>query len=100
MSGGVGDPLADPVAEGTRIVTSATEQGVPLRILGGVAVAILCPSSREVPLKRSYADIDLATRAASGEDVVALMERLGYTADREFNTLHGHRRLYFWDPRN
>lgn len=28
------------------------------------------------------------------------MEGLGYAPDREFNTLHGHRRLYFWDQRN
>jgi hypothetical protein len=25
---------------------------------------------------------------------------LGYSGDREFNMLHGHRRLYFWDERN
>jgi hypothetical protein len=25
---------------------------------------------------------------------------LGYTGDKEFNMLHGHRRLYFWDEHN
>lgn len=28
------------------------------------------------------------------------MGGLGYAPNREFNTLHGHRRLYFWDQRN
>lgn len=28
------------------------------------------------------------------------MEALGYVPDREFNTLHGHRRLFFWDEAN
>ncbi|MDQ3724367.1 MAG: nucleotidyltransferase family protein [Actinomycetota bacterium] len=89
--------LPDPVAEGTRIAEAAAERGLPLRVLGGVAVAILCPSSRRPPLQRDYADIDLATRGAAKEGVASLMESLGYAADREFNTLHGHRRLYFWD---
>lgn len=28
------------------------------------------------------------------------MEALGYAGDREFNTLHGQRRLFFWDAAN
>lgn len=93
-------PLADPVAEGTRIVEAAAGAGVPLRLLGGVAVAVRCPSARQPPLRRPYADIDLATRGAAGGDVVALLEGLGYSQDREFNTLHGQRRLFFFDEGN
>ena len=93
-------PLADPVAEGTRIAEAAAERGLPLRLLGGVAVAVLCPSSRKPPLRRDYKDIDLATDGASKEEVARLMESLGYVADREFNMLHGHRRLFFWDEAN
>jgi Uncharacterised nucleotidyltransferase len=97
---GQAEPLTDPVAEGTRIATAAAERGIPLRLLGGVAVALLCPSSRELPLRREYADIDLATSGSSRDAVAALMESLGYRGDKEFNILHGHRRLYFWDGRN
>jgi len=93
-------PLEDPVAEGRRIVEAAAERGLPLRALGGVAVAILCPSSRRPPLAREYGDIDLATVGAAKDEVVRLMEFLGYTSDREFNMLHGRRRLFFWDERN
>jgi hypothetical protein len=93
-------PLADPVAEASRIVTSAAAQEVPLRVLGGVAVALCCPSSRAAPLRREYADIDLATRRGAKDAVVDLMRSLGYEPDREFNALHGHRRLYFWDAAN
>lgn len=91
------ETLADPVAEGRRIVETAAERGVTLRVLGGVAIALLCPSSRRPPLARAYADIDLATTRAAKDRVVSLLESLGYTGDREFNMLHGHRRLYFWD---
>jgi hypothetical protein len=97
---GAAQPTADPVAEGTRIASAAFERGIPLRVLGGVAVAILCPSSYRPPLRREYADIDLATTGPAREAVKGLMEELGYDEDREFNVLHGHRRLYFWDERN
>jgi hypothetical protein len=92
--------LADPVAEAKRIVNRAEDGGAKLRVLGGVAVAIRCPSGRVPPLTRPYADIDLATDSASRETVVELLGELGYAADREFNVLHGHRRLYFWDTEN
>jgi len=91
------EPVTDPVTEGRRIVEAAAEQQVPLRALGGVAVAMTCPSSGRPPLARSYADIDLATTKAAKDEVVALLESLHYAGDKEFNALHGHRRLYFWD---
>lgn len=94
------EPLSDPIAEGRRIAEAAAERDLPLRVLGGVAVAMLCPSSRQAPLKRQYADIDLATIGPAKDDVAGMMKALGYAGDREFNMLHGHRRLYFWDERN
>jgi hypothetical protein len=60
---------------------------------------MLCPSSQRPPLARSYADIDFATIGSAKDQVVRLLESLGYTGDKEFNMLHGHRRLYFWDER-
>ncbi len=93
-------PLEDPVAEGSRIAESAAREGIPLRLVGGVAVAVQCPSSRRPPLRRGYADVDLAVRGSAGRDAIALLESLGYEPNREFNTLHGHRRLLFWDEAN
>lgn len=83
-----------------RIAEAAAEQGLPLRVLGGVAVAILCPSSRRPPLARPYGDIDFATTRTARDKVIKLMESLGYAGDREFNMLHGNRRLCFWDEVN
>lgn len=93
-------PFADPVAEGRRIAEAAARADLPLRLLGGVAVAVLCPSSRRPPLAREYGDIDLATTGTAKDEVIQLMESLGYRGDKEFNMLHGHRRLTFWDDRN
>jgi len=92
--------LAEPVAEGRRVAEAAAQADLPLRLLGGVAVAVLCPSSRRPPLERQYVDIDFATTGAAKERVVELLESLGYGSDKEFNMLHGHRRLAFWDEQN
>jgi hypothetical protein len=93
-------PQGDPVAEGGRVAAAAAERDVPLRLTGGVAVALQCPSAAAPPLKREYADIDLVTLGSARDDVVELMAALGYAGDTEFNTLHGHRRLFFWDEAN
>lgn len=79
---------------------AAARAEIPLRLLGGVAIAILCPSSRRSPLARQYGDIDFATTGAAKDEVIELLESLGYKGDKEFNMLHGHRRLAFWDERN
>lgn len=100
MTAGAFEPLEDPVAEGRRIAEAAAERSLPLQVIGGVAVAMLCPSSRRPPLKREYGDIDFATTGGAKDGVVGLMKALGYSPDREFNLLHGHRRLYFWDEAN
>ena len=92
------EPLADPIAEGSRIAETAAERAVALRLMGGVAIALSCPSSRRSPLQRQYGDIDLATSSVARGEVSRLLAELGYIPDREFNTLYGHRRLYFADP--
>ncbi len=94
------DPLADPVAEGRRVAEAAAGRAIPLRLLGGVAIALQSPSSQSPPLTREYADIDCAIRDSARDQAVELLEELGYEPDREFNMLHGHRRLYFWDRGN
>ncbi len=100
MTTAAAETIADPVAEGRRIAAAAEREGVPLRLLGGVAIDLLCPSARRPPLARTYADVDLASLRSHRAGLVRLLERLGYEGDREFNALHGHRRLYFWDERN
>lgn len=93
-------PLADPVEEGRAIGAAAVGRGIALKITGGVAVAITCPSARVPPLARAYADIDLVGVGALGGEITALLEGLGYVADVGFNAVHGATRLFFWDEAN
>ena len=92
--------LPEPVPEGRRIAEAAAERELPLRLLGGVAVALRCPSSQAPPLQRAHDDIDLTTIASARGECMRLLTGLGYREDREFNTLHGHKRLMLWDDQN
>lgn len=93
----VGSSLEDPLAEATRILESACERGIPIRATGGVAVALLCQSARQPPLRRTHQDIDFAIPVEHRRSIERLFLDLGYAPEEEFNLLHGHRRLFFTD---
>ena len=93
-------PLADPLDEGARLSAAVRESGLSLRITGGVAIAMRCPSAAEPALRRAYGDIDLFGLRKEARDASKLLSSLGYEPDVRFNTLHGSRRLFFWDPLN
>lgn len=93
-------PLADPVAEGRRIVEASADLGLVVRVVGGAGIALRCPSAASPPLRRSYADVDLIARSRDRNGLENLLEGLGYEPDTAFNALHGARRLFFWDGAN
>jgi hypothetical protein len=92
-------PLADIVAEAQRVVDSATARGVPLRLIGGLAVQLHTPAMRPA-LARSYGDIDTATVKGQSGAVTELLTALGYDPARQFNALQGASRLLFQDRAN
>ncbi|MHB8612051.1 MAG: nucleotidyltransferase family protein [Candidatus Dormibacteraceae bacterium] len=93
-------PLADVESEALHLVGAARANGFPVRILGGVAIAIIGREAIPERLRRAYADIDLAIKGEDGGRVRSLLTVLGYEADRAFNSLHGSRRLLFYDTVN
>lgn len=93
-------PITDVRQEADRILARAREQGIPLRVLGGVAVALHCPSAVHRALQREYHDLDMMSLSPATREVETLFAQLGYQADAEFNKLHGQQRLYFWDAAN
>jgi len=92
-------PLADIVAEAKRLLDAAHADGVPIRLMGGLAIYL---HTEEIPpsLQRSYDDIDIATPKGASRGVGDFFARLGYEPAREFNALHGARRLLFHDRAN
>ena len=84
--------------EGERLAVAARDAGLPLVLLGGVAVWLRCPSARRAPLARDYGDADFIGHARDRKAITAFMEEQGYVPDKMFNALHGAARLNFEDP--
>jgi hypothetical protein len=93
-------PLEDIEQEMRRLVKSAQGQGIPLRLLGGLAIRLHCSSTNQLNLQRSYADIDFVTNKAGGRNLPALFAANGYIPDKTFNTLNGDRRQLYFDETN
>jgi|SRR5215475_194213 len=91
-----GAPEADPLEEAMALVERAKGEGVPLRLLGGLAVRLLCPDFP--PRLRNRQDLDLASTSRARSRLTELLVRLGYQPDRRFNALYGHKQLYFASP--
>jgi hypothetical protein len=83
--------------EGPRIVRHAAASGIPLRLLGGVAIHAHASRGLPLVLRRSYGDIDLVTLRGKGGEVQTLMTSCGYEPNMSFNTLNGADRMIFYD---
>jgi hypothetical protein len=78
------------------LVDRAQDDGITLRLIGGIAVAVHCPSANHRALKRQYADLDYVADKGDGKRLDTLFDGIGYYPEKRFNSLHGRtRRLYF-----
>ncbi|TMK85151.1 MAG: hypothetical protein E6G44_07985 [Actinobacteria bacterium] len=79
-----------------RVARDASDRGVPLRLLGGQAVRLLCPS---FPARaRQGQDMDFASVSSAKGAVMEFLAGHGFLGDRRFNTIHGDRQMYFTTP--
>lgn len=93
-------PLPEIAAEADRILSAAHSARVPLRLIGGVAISRQLGDELHPALRRTHRDIDVATLKRHGGDAAKLLSGIGYVADRQFNAVHGARRLLFYDEQN
>ena len=91
----VGTP-DDPLVEARHLAEGASTAGVPLRLLGGLAVRVLCPDFP--PRLRRDQDIDFGCLSKGRKDVMAYLESAGCEPDKRFNSLNGDRQMYFNAP--
>ena len=91
--------LANVVAEGERLLGLAADEGVQLRLLGGVAVRLKAP---ELPatLQRDYKDIDFATTKKGAGAADRLLKDAGYEPHVSFNAMHARERGLYFDTGN
>jgi hypothetical protein len=85
--------VADPLPEAIALAHAAAEAGVNLKLLGGLAVRVLCPDLP--PRQRAGQDMDFACLSKGRKDTAAFLERSGCKPDRRFNNLNGDRQMYF-----
>ena len=86
--------------EAKRLLDLARSEGVPLRVLGGVAIYLRAPGELPGPLARTYADVDFVTAKGRSAAVQSLLRGAGYEPHVAFNALHGTERLLFFDSGN
>jgi hypothetical protein len=79
------------------LVARAQDEGLTLRLIGGIAVALHCPSASHRALQRQYADIDFVANTGDGRRLDSLFVEVGYYPEKRFNSLHGRRRRLYFD---
>jgi hypothetical protein len=84
----------DALPEALSLVSAATEAGITVRLLGGMAVRVLCPDYPPRPAAGAQ-DIDLATVTPARKALQKFLLEQGHQPDKNFNALYGHKQLYF-----
>jgi hypothetical protein len=82
------------LTEARSLVAEAASMGLHLRLMGGMAVRVLSPSSRKPPFARTCADLDFFS-TASAAGLEGFFARRAWTPDTEFNLYNGSERLKF-----
>ncbi|TAH53505.1 MAG: hypothetical protein EYC68_03130 [Chloroflexota bacterium] len=94
-------PLQNIQDEALRIVQTAQQQGITLRLLGGLAVRLHSESAaKHRSLVRPYPDIDFATPNKQASKIEKLFGELDYAPNKNFNLFNGDIRLMFFDEAN
>ncbi|HEY1331775.1 MAG TPA: hypothetical protein VGH10_09910 [Actinomycetota bacterium] len=86
----------DVFAEALSLIGGAQEAGIPVRLVGGLAVRYLTPDYP--PRARDGQDLDMASVSAHRRPLSEFLVGRGYQADKTFNSLYGHKQLYFASP--
>jgi hypothetical protein len=98
VASGVAEMNERVMDESKRIIDEATRKEIVLRLLGGVAIGLNCPSALSPPLAREYADADFIGLKKQAGKIKSLFTDLRYTPAKTFNAIHGDRRLLFYIP--
>ena len=79
--------------EALRICQSAADEGITIRLAGGLAIQYLTPEFP--PRGGDGQDLDLAALSSDRRPLTQFLTGRGYVGDKNFNALYGHKQLYF-----
>ena len=86
-------PARDTFEVSVDVVRGANARGIPLKLLGGQAVRLLCPLFPH--RARVDQDMDFCCVSSKKREVIGFFAEQGFLGDKKFNTLHGDRQMYF-----
>ncbi len=93
-------PVAGLLDEAKRLLEASSDKKVVLRLLGGVAVSMRCPSAGRDGLRRSYVDMDFVGHEKQSRAISDFFVEMGYQPRPRFNAMMGRKRLIFNDLAN
>jgi hypothetical protein len=93
---GAVSPSDDPLPEAIGLARGAAGASLGLKLLGGLAVRVLCPEFP--PRLRAGQDMDFACISKERKKVAEWLAGAGCEPDRRFNNLNGDRQMYFNAP--
>jgi hypothetical protein len=84
------------VTRARALIGRLVEGGVNARLLGGVAIALRCPTALPPSaLARNYSDLDIVVNRAGRRHLSSVLDSLDFTGATRFNAMNGHaRQLY------
>jgi hypothetical protein len=83
----------DLMPAAVELIQAGNARGVPMRLVGGLAVRYLTPDFP--PRTRTGQDLDFATSSDFKRPLIEYLEERGFFGDKRFNSLHGHKQMYF-----
>ena len=87
--------MTNLVSEGQTLVERGNQQDVCVRMLGGIAIAMRCPSAGVAPFAREYSDLDAVIPGRDRKRIDVVAGEAGLKPDKSFNAVNGkHRRIY------
>ena len=85
------------LSKSIEVISKAQEQGIPLRLLGGLAVAYLAPNGRAISeFNRESNDIDLFSLSQYAGKLNSFLGKHGISPDNRFNALYGAKRQQYF----
>jgi hypothetical protein len=98
------------IQEAEKIVEEAKRKGIPLRILGGLGIAIRCRNCRDFAAKlgrvgtgvgqsQEYSDIDLVSYRKHREEVKSFFDEMGYAKRRATLSSAASERQIYYHPK-
>jgi hypothetical protein len=88
---GVAD--TDLLDQAIALIDLASERDIALRLLGGLAIRLLCPNLP--PRTRTGQDLDFASSSAHRRSLDSFLIERGFVPDKNFNALYGNKQLYY-----